>query len=429
MQSSQLTPRFHPAQSPSPPSRAERRSLLGGPSLGRLFGVPIAADWSVILIFALIAFNLGAAVFPNWHPQWSPFITWATAFGAAILFLGSILLHELSHAVVARAQGIRVRGITLFLFGGATQMEGEPPSPKSEFFTAIVGPITSLVIGTIATFAGSWLAGPSLAQLSPENPEAVARTLSGLSPWATLLLWLGPINILLALFNIVPGFPLDGGRVLRSLLWGLTGDFSKATRWAAALGRGLAWALMAFGVLLAFGGDFLSGLWLILIGWFLSVAASASYQQTLIRQTLKDVVVGDLMRTQMLRVPPELAVSRLVDDYLMNTDQHCFPVETRGQLVGLVCFEDVKRHPKREWESTPIARIMTPRERLTSVQANENAASALERLSTRGVNQLPVLDGDQLLGLVQREDLLKYLSLQTASSTADRLPQRPQRNV
>lgn len=411
MQSSQLTPRLHPGALPGQTSRKGARPFLGGPPLGKLFGVPIAADWSVVVIFALIAFNLGGAVFPNWHPHWSPWTTWATAIGAALLFLLSILLHELAHALVAHTQGIRVRGITLFLFGGATQMEGEPPSPRSEFLTAIAGPLASLLIGVTATALGSWLAGGTLAAVSSEEPRSLVAVLRNLSPAATLLLWLGPINIVLALFNLVPGFPLDGGRVLRSLLWGLTGDFMKATRWAAAMGRGLAWALMALGILTVFSGQLLSGMWFVLIGWFLSIAASASYRQTVLRHALHGVAVGDLMRTQVLRVPSDLVVMRLVDDYLMSTDQRCFPVEEQGHLVGLVCFDDVRRHPRQQWESTPVANIMTPREQLTSIQASDNAATALERLSTRNVNQLPVLNGERLAGLVQRDDLLKYLTL------------------
>src|SRR5690606_36311179 len=192
--------------------------------------------------------------------------------------------------------------------GGVAHLEGEAKSPKAEFLMAIAGPLCSLVIGGAAIALGSFLAGPSLAAATAGDAESIVAAFQQVGHLPTILLWLGPINVILAIFNLVPGFPLDGGRVLRSALWALTRDIRKATRWASGVGRGIAWALMAWGVLLAFGGQLLSGLWLVLIGWFLSSAATASYQQVLTREVLDNVPVDRMMRTEVLRVGPDLSL-------------------------------------------------------------------------------------------------------------------------
>lgn len=392
-----------------PPPR--KTGLLGGPRLGRLFGVEITADWSLLIIFALITYNLGAGVFPAWHPDWGPAVIWGTALGAAVLFFVSVVLHELSHAVVGRAYNIPIRRITLFLFGGLAHMEDEPKSPKAELLMAIVGPICSAVIGIVATLVGSTLSGAAFAGVATDDPEAVVAAFQNVGPFATLLLWLGPINLLLAVFNIIPGFPLDGGRVLRSILWASTGDLTKATRWASGVGRALAWTMMGFGLFYVFGGALASGIWLILIGWFLSMAATASYQQVLVRQALEDVPVDRLMRRQMTRIGPEMDLDTLVTQHLLTSDQRCFPVESGDALVGLVCFEDVKKVPQGQWASTPVRDVMTPLAQLSTVLPGSGAQEALQELTSRGINQVPVVQGRQLVGMVQRSDLLKWLDL------------------
>jgi Zn-dependent protease len=254
------------------------------------------------------------------------------------LFIASILLHEISHAVVGRSQGISVSRIDLFLFGGLAHMDNEPPSPKAEFWMAIVGPLVSIAIGVLATVAGTLFANFDLRNFNLDDPVAAMQAIG---PAATLLLWLGPINIVLGLFNMVPGFPLDGGRVLRSLLWATTKDRLKATRWASAAGQAFAWILMGIGVLYIFGGALASGIWLLLIGWFLNNAARMSYEQLLVRTALHDVPVSRVMRTQIVTVPPETKVETLVQKHFMATDQHAFPVVYDHDLVGLVCMNDV----------------------------------------------------------------------------------------
>lgn len=363
-------------------------------------------DWSLLIVFALIVVNLGAGVFPNWHPDWPGWFSWAVAVAAAALFFASVLVHELSHAVVGRAQGIPVPRITLFLFGGVAHMEGEPRSPKGEFWMAIVGPLTSIAIGVTATVAGALLAGLAIAPF--ERPE---RALQQLGPVSTLLLWLGPINIALGVFNMIPGFPLDGGRVLRALLWGVTGDFMKATRWAAGLGQVFAYVLMGIGAVNLFGGAPLQGLWLLLIGWFLNNAARASQQQVILGHALAGVSVTHVMRTSLARVGPETTVEFAVRNIFLVSDQDSIPVEEDGRLVGLVSLADIRALPQERWPEVSVADIMTRAEQLTTLPPDAGAEQALKQLRDKNNDQIPVVDRGRMLGVVAGRDLVKWLSL------------------
>ena len=355
-----------------------------------MLGVEVAVDISLLIIFTLIVVNLGAALFPRWHPTWPPWLLWGTAFAAAALFFVSVLAHELSHAVVAETQGILVRRITLFLFGGVAHMSREPDSPKAEFLIAIIGPITSLMIGFVATVFGIKLAGAGLAvAAATEDPNILAEALQGVGPLATLLLWLGPVNITLALFNLVPGFPLDGGRVLRSMFWAATGDVTRATRWASRAGQGFALLLVAWGVFNVVSGDFAAGLWKVLIGWFLNHAAKLSYQQLVMRQALTSVPVTDVMRTHLARVSPDLRLDVFVRDYLMLSDQQAFPVEFHGRLFGLIRFSDVSKLPQTEWSRAMVQDVMTPIEEMLALSPRVGAERALEESLTATSSRCP----------------------------------------
>jgi Zn-dependent protease len=383
--------------------------LLGaGIRLGRLFGIEIVADWSLIIIFALVAFNLGVGVFPQWHPGWSTGLVWLVALTAAVLFFVSVLLHELSHAIVGRAQGIPVPRITLFLFGGVSHMEGEPPSPKSEFLMAVVGPLTSILLGLLALGAAGAAGAQALTEDAAQDPLEVLR---GLRPFPTLLVWLGPINLMLGVFNLVPGFPLDGGRVFRALVWGVTKDFRKATRWASRAGQGFAWILMGVGVTSALTGGLAQGLWLVLIGWFLNTAAKMSYRQLLVRQALADVPVSRLMRTDVETVTPSLVVSELVADYLMRTEARAFPVVFGDRLMGLVTLGDVRKIPRDSWDESRVSDVMTPASELQTMRPQEPAMDALQVLAGQGIDQLPVVEGESLVGMIRRQDIVRWLAL------------------
>ncbi|HKO93115.1 MAG TPA: site-2 protease family protein [Polyangiaceae bacterium] len=391
--------------------RADLSSSMGF-SLGKLFGVEIYIDWSLALIFAVISFNLGGGLLPSWHPDWSPALLWGTALGAALFFFASVLVHELSHALVAKHRGLPVPRITLFVFGGVAQLDQEPDSPTSEFLIASVGPLASLLLGLGAMSLGTYLAGVELAVATAlEDPEAVRAALEEVSPWSTLLLWLGPVNIMLALFNIIPGFPLDGGRVLRSLLWAVTRDLRRATRWASIAGQGFAWLLMTLGIFDVLGGALGSGLWLLLIGWFLNHAARSSYQTLLVQQLLSHVAVRDLMRLQPARVPPEMRLAEFVRNHLLAGDQRVFPVERDGQLLGLVSFDDVRALPESNWSKLKLRDLMTSPAEFTMLQPDVPAARALQQLTEHKREQLPVGDGRRVLGLLVRGDVLRWLAL------------------
>lgn len=395
--------------------------MRDGFRLGRLFGIELHVDWSLLLIFFLITWNLSSG-FASIHSDWGALLTWGTAVLAAILFFGSVLVHELAHSLVARSQGLPVRRITLFLFGGVSNIQREPPSPISEFLIAIVGPISSILLG--AAFIA--VSGVSAQTLMPGAGQTNMDVLRGLGPLSTLLLWLGPINIVLGIFNLVPGFPLDGGRIVRSILWALTDNLRRATRLASYLGQGVAWLMigsgfaMVFGIRIPFfGTGLVSGLWLAFIGWFLHSAATRSYQQVVIRDLLEDVPVSSMMRDDTPSVAPDLTVNQLVNDHFMRSDHQAFPVIEGGKLVGLVGMEDVRSVPRDGWGSKLTRDIMRSTSDLAAVGPNEDAADALDMLRQREARQLLVLrNGSELVGLLRPQDIMRWLQLHSDAVAA-----------
>jgi Zn-dependent protease/CBS domain-containing protein len=393
--------------------------MRSGFSIGRIFGINIRIDWSWLFIFFLITWNL-STVFGQAHPGWGPVQIWGMAIVAALLFFASVLAHELAHSLVARARGIPVRSITLFLFGGVSDIQREPSSPAAEFLMAIVGPLTSIVLGGLLV----WLAGASVGPLQDTmtNPT---KTVAQLGMLPTLLLWLGSINVILGIFNLIPGFPLDGGRVLRSILWAVVDNLRVATRWASAVGQAIAWLMiiggisMAFGVQIPFfGTGFISGLWLAFIGWFLNSASVQSYQQVVVHDILEGVPVARMMRSNPPSCSADCSVSRLVHEHIMGTDDHAFPVLDNGRLLGIVTLEDVRGVSRDAWDTTTVREIMTPADQLTVVTADEDAAEALNKLTQRDVGQMPVLRNGQLVGLLRRRDIVKWLQLHAESVRA-----------
>ncbi len=385
---------------------------MRGFPVGRILGINIQIDWSWIFIFLLVTLNLALAVFPRLHPDWGPLLVWGVSLVAAIVFFASVLLHELAHSLIAKAQGMEVRSITLFLFGGVSNIQRDPPSPRAEFLIAVVGPITSVVLGGIFLVIGGLTVPGDRGVV--EDPR---RVFAQFGPLTTLLLWLGQVNILVGLFNLLPGFPLDGGRILRSILWKLTNNLRMATRWASWVGQGFGWLLIVTGILMVFRvrvplfGAGLGGLWLAFIGWFLNTAAQQSYQQLVVQDILEGVPVSRLMRSQVPGARPDASISDLVHEQIMGTDEHAFPVIEGNRLAGLVCLEDVRKVPREAWGTTSVREIMTPAERLTAVGPEEDAGEALRELGERDVNQLPVVRNGQLVGLLRRRDILRWLQL------------------
>jgi len=390
--------------------------MRSGFRIAKIFGINIRIDWSWILIFALISWNLGLA-FGQAHPTWTPALQWGIAIVAALLFFASVLAHELAHSLMALQQKLPVRNITLFLFGGVSNIERNPPSPQAEFLITIVGPITSIGLGILFTWLGAWRMGANT--LTFNNPTQI---IGQLDPVTTLLLWLGPINILLGVFNLIPGFPLDGGRVLRSILWAATDNLKRATRWASGVGQFVAWLFIVMGVAMAlgvqipfFGTGFINGLWLAFIGWFLNSASIQSYQQVLVQDLLEGVPVGRLMRQQPPTVPADSSISDLVHNYVMRSDDHAFPVEDQGHFVGLITLEDMRKVEKADWDATLVRDVMTPAQQLMTARVEEDADEAFRKLSQRDVRQLPVLQDGELTGMLRRRDIMRWLQLQEAS--------------
>ncbi|MDH3201697.1 MAG: site-2 protease family protein [Myxococcales bacterium] len=386
--------------------RSKRRPTRGGMSLGRLFGIEIRLDFSVLIVFALVVYSLGAGLFPRWHPTWGPALNWSTALAAGLLFFASLLAHELSHSVVAKLRGIPVPRITLFVFGGVSELEREPDTPATELLIAIVGPAMSALLGFAFTWLGAALAGGDFAGGVFTDPEAA---MANLGPTATLFLWLGPINLMLAFFNLVPGFPLDGGRVLRAILWGISGDLQNATLWASNMGRVFAWTLMAFGVLQSFGGSFVQGIWLLLIGWFLNNAARNSYAQLLIQQAFDELIVGNLMRTHFEVVHPDLTLEAFVNELLLRSGQAAWPVVEDSKTVGLITFEDARATNEGERATRTVRDIMSPIDE--HLRPDVGGRDALRALAESESDPLPVMEGNMIVGLLHRGDIARWLAL------------------
>ena len=362
-----------------------------GWKVGRLAGIEISLHPSWLIIAFLLTYSLAVARFPIEFEGWSTAMYWVVAAATALLFFASVLAHELSHALVARRFGHRVAGITLFIFGGVTTMEADSRSAREEALIAVAGPATSLAIGVLFVVADLLVAQPQV---------------------GALVGWLGFINILLGLFNLIPGFPMDGGRVLRAGLWKLRGDRLVATRNAATVGRIFAYGLIGFGVFVAFSSDIFSGLWLALIGWFLSNAAEATATQAGVERTLFGVRVRDAIDVAPPSVSPNQSVASLVNEHLLRGEDRAFLVRhDDGGLAGIVTLTDVRRLGREQWEGARVTDIMTRYGDLAVTRPEVPLLDALRLLQERDVGQLPVVDEDgrRPVGLVSRRGILRLL--------------------
>jgi Zn-dependent protease/predicted transcriptional regulator len=375
--------------------------------LGTVFGVELGLHYSWAVIALLIVFSL-AAQFHTVNRNWSDAEVWGTAIVTGILFFAFLLAHELSHAVVAKARGLPIHKITLFLLGGVAQIEKEATDPSTEFWMAIVGPITSAVIGLIMLGIArgvGWTAG-----VQPQAP-AIA-----------LLVWLGYINLALAAFNMIPGFPLDGGRVLRAILWWIMHNMERATRAAARVGQVIAVLFIAFGILRFFQGAGLGGLWLAFIGWFLMQAAGASYVQVRAGNLLEGILVRDLMSTQIDTVSPNTTVQDFVDQHLMRTGRRCFLVTQDGILLGLLTSNEIRDIDPGAWRLRTVASVMRPASKVHAVTPGVPARDALETMARDNVHQLPVIVNGKVEGIITRAHVLEAMRSRQELSGITHLP-------
>jgi Zn-dependent protease/predicted transcriptional regulator len=375
----------------------------------KVFGIEIRLDLSVVIIFSLIVFSLGSGLLPQWHSDWAPARIWGTAFASGILFFLSLLAHELAHSVVAQKFGIPVPRITLFLFGGIAETSREPDTAKAEFLIAIAGPLMSIAISVVCTNLALWLSGDAalIEQLSAGEMAAI----KSLSPAQTSLLWLGSINMVLAIFNLIPGFPMDGGRVFRAIAWQVTGDQVKATLWASYGGRIFGWTLMFLGVMQLFSGAGFGGLWWILIGWFISNLAAMSYRQLITDRALKGFQVADLMNTHYETVAPDMPLLVFIDDHLLRSTQALWPVFDGDHLRGFIALADVVNISGENRHRLLVGDVMRQPDTVPQLAAKEQAREALAFLANVEEEPVPVVSGGELVGLLQRGDIVRWLSL------------------
>jgi len=360
-----------------------------------LFGMPVQIDLSWLLLLVLVVWSLSAGVFRR--DQYSDLST-ATRIimgiaGAMGLFV-SIIVHEFAHSLVARRHSLPMGGITLFLFGGVAEMRDEAPSARAEFMMAIAGPLTSLVIGVVC-----------LAIRYGIGEKVLTRPVAGVIEWT------GDINFILVAFNLIPAFPLDGGRVLRSILWKWKGSIRWATRVASRIGSGFGLALIILGFLNLLGENIIGGMWLILIGFFVRSAAQGSYQQLLIRKALEGEDLSRFMTAEPVTVPPEITVNDFVEDFVYRYHFKMFPVVEDGRLRGCISTREVKDLPRDQWGQRMIGDILQPCSSENTIDVHEDPMKALSRMNRTGSSRLMIVENGSLVGVLSLKDLIKFISL------------------
>ncbi|TVQ34800.1 MAG: CBS domain-containing protein [Geminicoccaceae bacterium] len=363
-------------------------------TLFRLLGIEIRLDFSWALLAILITWSLAVGFFPFTHPDLAPSTYWTMgALGALGLFV-SIVLHELAHAVVARRDGMGIDGITLFVFGGVAEMKSEPKSPGAEFRMAIAGPVMSVLVAALCYAAA-----------------VLGQGMGAGDPFVAVFAYLALLNTILVVFNMVPAFPLDGGRVLRAALWAWRGRLDWATRITATIGSAFGILLVVLGLLTALGGNLIGGIWWFLIGLFVRAAAGMSYRQVLVRKGLEGVAVRRIMQAPAVAVAPDLSVQALVDDYVYRHHFKLYPVTEGDRLVGCVRLEDVKEVPRERWARTAVGAIMRPCDDAVTVGPETDAYELLPKMQASGQGRFLVTEGGRLRGIVTRKDLFAFLSV------------------
>ncbi|MER3420294.1 MAG: peptidase [Chloroflexota bacterium] len=372
-------------------------AMPGALRLARVAGFAIYVHWSWLIIFWLLTWSLAVGYLPDVYPAWGAGQRWVVGAITSLLFFVSVLVHELAHSVLARRRGLPVHSITLFIFGGVSMLGGEARRAQDEFWIAIVGPLTSFAVAVVAFVV--WLVARAAG-------AEVVRAVAG---------YLASINLSVGVFNLLPGFPLDGGRVLRSVVWGVRRSLLEATRVASNVGKGIAALLVALGIVMVFAGG-IGGLWLVFIGWFLWNAAESSYQQLVMQRSFEGLSIGPVIERAVPRVAPDVSLRQLAHDYILKQNRRAFFVAPtdEGDIQGLITLSDLQKVPDEEWDRVSVYRAMTPRDRLITITPRTDALVALEIMAEHNIAQLVVVDGREPLGLLSRAALISAIQLRNA---------------
>ncbi len=357
--------------------------------LGKILGIPIGLDPSWFLVFALITWVLAANYFPLDFKNWTRLQYWSVAAVTSIIFFLSVLLHELGHSIMALRYKLPVKSITLYIFGGMSEITSEPTNASAEFVIAFAGPLTSLLLAGI--FYGLQL------------------IFRGVAPIYAMTKYLAYINATLAVFNLIPGFPLDGGRVFRSIVWGITKNLRRATEIAGLLGHAIAFLFILLGVWLLFQGNWVNGLWIAFIGWFLENAVVGQVQQQRIHSLLTGHTVDQVMSRSCVMASADLTLQELVDKFILDQGQRCMVIMQADQPAGLLTLHDIRQVPRERWGTTLGSEVMTPMDRVKTTNPKVGLEEALQQMGTDGVNQMPVLENGQIEGMLSRQDIINYL--------------------
>lgn len=382
------------------PARPAMRGPFGGRAffLFRAFGIDVGIDPSWIVIFTLVTVSF-AAQFGRLYPDWPKSAAWTASAASSLLFFVSLLLHEFGHSLTSIRLGLPIHSITLFIFGGVARLTREPDRPRDEFLIAAAGPLVSILLSI--GFLELWALIALIARGRPEGVPLLVEVIGAMAQR------LGLLNFVLVVFNCIPGFPLDGGRILRSIVWAATGSFAKATRWAAAGGKGFACILIGLGLLQALAwGQWLPGLWLVFIGWFLLGAARSSVMQLVFRESLNEVRVDEVFERELTRLPGSMSVARAIGETMLRRGVRTIFVESADGGVGLVTMREVKGVAEIDRETTPLQAIATPLQRLRTVAPDATLWEAMQEMDGAQVSQLPVVQGGALMGILTRERML-----------------------
>ena len=362
--------------------------------LGAIRGIPIRIHFTWLIIFGLLSWTLASGYFPQQYPDLPIAAYWIRGIIAALFLFGSVLVHELMHALMAQKLLVPIAGITLFALGGVSEMKQEPPSPSAEFLIAVVGPLASFVLAGF--FWLVWL-GLDRGDVEPS--------------FAAVALYLVGLNAVVAIFNLLPAFPLDGGRILRAAIWGITKNLKKATYLATRVGQGFAYLLIVLGAMFLFAGAGFQGVWMALIGFFLLQGAQASYTQVVLKEALTGVAIRDIMVKDVVTVPPDLRVRQLINDYFLTHGYGGFPVVENGRVLGLASLSDVKRAATDDYDRLTVRELMTPLTDQLIIAPEEDVSVAFQRMAEGDLGRLAVMERDRMVGLVTKTGLSRFLQM------------------